>query len=80
MASNKKLPYVAQPGTVIKILQKIKEAKTPERFTQDFLKTKLGLKGGMIFFSKSGHKESDEYNHFWRCSNGKSTQAVYEGI
>ena len=22
----------------------------------------------LIFLSKSGHKESDEYNHFWRCS------------
>ncbi len=22
----------------------------------------------VIFLSKSGHKESDEYNHFWRCS------------
>ena len=25
----------------------------------------------MIFLSKSGHKESDEYNHFWRCSIGE---------
>jgi hypothetical protein len=23
---------------------------------------------GVILLSKSGHKESDEYNHFWRCS------------
>jgi len=22
----------------------------------------------LILLSKSGHKESDEYNHFWRCS------------
>ena len=22
----------------------------------------------VILLSKSGHKESDEYNHFWRCS------------
>ena len=22
----------------------------------------------LIFLSKSGHQESDEYNHFWRCS------------
>lgn len=41
-----KLPYVNQPGTMVKILNKIKEAKTPDRFTQDFLDTKLGFKGG----------------------------------
>jgi hypothetical protein len=41
-----KLPYVTQPGTIVKILKKAKEAKTPDRFTQDFLETKLGFKGG----------------------------------
>jgi len=41
-----KLPYVNQPGTMVKILNKVKEAKTPDRFTQDFLETKLGFKGG----------------------------------
>jgi len=41
-----KLPYVAMPGSVIKILNKIKEAKTPDRFTYDFLETKLGFRGG----------------------------------
>jgi hypothetical protein len=30
----------------VKILLKIKEAKTPDRFTQDFLKTVLGFKSG----------------------------------
>jgi hypothetical protein len=34
------------PGSLAKILDKIKEAKTPERFTQDFLATKMGFKGG----------------------------------
>ena len=41
-----KLPYVAVPSTNIKILNKVKEAKTPDRFTADFLETKLGFKGG----------------------------------
>jgi hypothetical protein len=41
-----KLPYVNVPGTIRKILNKVKEAKTPERFTDDFLQTKLGFKGG----------------------------------
>ncbi len=41
-----KLPYVVQPGSIAKILAKIAEAKTPERFTQDYLATKLGFPGG----------------------------------
>src|SRR4030042_7086605 len=41
-----KLPYVALPGIIVKILNKAKEAKTPDRFTDDFLETKLGFKGG----------------------------------
>jgi hypothetical protein len=41
-----KLPYVNQPGSMVKILEKIQSAKTPDRFTTDFLTTKLGFKGG----------------------------------
>lgn len=41
-----KLPYVNQPGSMVKILEKIQSAKTPDRFTLDFLETKLGFKGG----------------------------------
>src|SRR5436190_13416198 len=41
-----KLPYVAQPGIVKKVLEKARDAKTPDRFTVDFLETKLGFKGG----------------------------------
>lgn len=41
-----KMPYLAFPGAVAKILVKIKEAKTPDRFTQDFLESTLGFKGG----------------------------------
>ena len=43
---SQKLPYLPSPGTVPKVLDKIIEAKTPERFTIDFLGTKLGFKGG----------------------------------
>ena len=46
MAASTKLPYVMQPGMIVKILAKIREAKSPERFTQDFLQTKLGFRGG----------------------------------
>lgn len=41
-----KLPYLASPGVVGKTLNKIQEARRPDRFTQDFLGTKLGLSGG----------------------------------
>ena len=41
-----KLPYVVQPSLIKKILEKVKDAKTPDRFTIDFLETKLGCRGG----------------------------------
>jgi uncharacterized protein DUF5343 len=41
-----KLPYVVQPGSIRKILDKVRDAKTPDRFTTDFLDTKLGFRGG----------------------------------
>lgn len=39
-------PYMNATGLTKKILDKIKEAATPDRFTQDFLKTKMGFTGG----------------------------------
>ena len=39
-------PYLLSPGTLPKALEKIKVAATPPRFTQDFLNTKLRMKGG----------------------------------
>lgn len=41
-----KLPYMLSPGLIPKILAKIQEARRPDRFTQDFLGTKLGHSGG----------------------------------
>lgn len=41
-----KLPYMASPGLVPKILAKMEEARRPDRFTQDFLENKLGHSGG----------------------------------
>src|ERR1700716_1282966 len=41
-----KLPYLNIPGSIPKILSKITEARRPERFTQDYLETILGFKGG----------------------------------
>lgn len=44
--ADEKLPYVMAYGLITKTLDKIKTAATPDRFTQDFLATKLGVKGG----------------------------------
>lgn len=41
-----KLPYMLSTGLLPKILNKIKDARKPERFTQDFLGTKLGYTSG----------------------------------
>lgn len=40
------LPYSSSAGTLEKMLEKIKAAATPERVTQDFVSTKLAMKGG----------------------------------
>lgn len=40
------LPYMVSSGLIPKILTKIEEAKRPDRFTQDFLGTKLGHASG----------------------------------
>ena len=41
-----KIPYMTSTGLIPKILEKIQNARRPERFTQDFLGTKLGHSGG----------------------------------
>ena len=41
-----KLPYMLSTGLIPKILKKVQDARRPERFTQDFLETKLGHSGG----------------------------------
>jgi hypothetical protein len=40
------LPYVLAPKKLIELLEKIKEAATPEKVTKDFLTTKIGLAKG----------------------------------
>lgn len=39
-------PYLASPGVLTTVLNKIKSAATPPRFTQDFLKDTLAMSGG----------------------------------
>jgi hypothetical protein len=44
--SSGKIPYLSAYGHITKVLDKIRTASVPDRFTQDFLATKLGLTGG----------------------------------
>ncbi len=83
-----KLPYVNVPGTMVKILNKIKEAQTPDRFTQDFLETKLGFKGGTarqflplakkLGLLKSDGTPTDLYKKFRNAAT--STAAMAEAL
>lgn len=43
---NKNMPYVANPGTLKTMLERIKESILPERFNGEFVETKLKMKGG----------------------------------
>ena len=40
------LPYLASPGSIKTALDKVRSAAVPERVTQDFVQTKLAIKGG----------------------------------
>lgn len=58
------LPYLASPGSIKVCLDKIKAAATPDRVTQDFVMTKLQIKGGtgaalIPFLKKIGFAASD---------------------
>ena len=58
------IPYVNAYGAITKALERIQTAPTPERFTQDFLFTKLNLKGGspkpiIPFLKRTGFLNSD---------------------
>lgn len=59
-----KLPYMNAYGNIAKGLTRIGNAATPPRFTQDFLATKLDLKGGsprplIPFLKRTGFLGSD---------------------
>lgn len=93
MAEN--LPYSTSIGTLENILEKIKTASVPERFTQDFVKTKLAMKGGSAascipFLKKMGFVASDgtpteSYREFRnpaksRIAVGRAFKKLYERL
>ena len=79
-------PFMNGYGTAAKILNKMKEAQTPERFTQDFLATKLGFPGGTarpfialakrIGFLETDGRPTDIYKSFRNPSQSKAAMAA----
>jgi len=79
------LPYVTASGNVEKALQGIKNAATPERVSQDFVKTILGIKGGSgnqmtsflkkIGFVNADGSPSDLYKRFRNTATTGSAAA-----
>lgn len=58
------LPYLNATSYITKVLEKIKEAETPPRFSQDFLATTLQMPGGsprpvIPFLKRTGFLASD---------------------
>jgi hypothetical protein len=79
-------PFMNGYGTAGKILAKIKEAQTPDRFTLDFLSTKLGFPGGTakpfislakrIGFLETDGRPTDLYKGFRNPSQSKAAMAA----
>lgn len=79
-------PFMNGYGTTAKILSKIKEAQTPDRFTQDFLSTKLGFPGGTarpfiplakrLGLLEGDGKPSDLYKAFRNHAHSKAAMAT----
>lgn len=58
------IPYLNAYGNITKALERMIPASTPQRFTQDFLETKLNLKGGSArpiipFLKRTGFLSGD---------------------
>jgi len=58
------LPYLNAPGNITKVLNKVKDAETPPRFSQDYLATTLQMPGGSArpvipFLKRTGFLASD---------------------
>lgn len=82
------LPYVTAPGNIERALQGIKSAATPERVTQDFVKTILKIPGGSgdqitsylkkLGFANADGSPSNIYKKFRNSST--SGQAAAEAL
>lgn len=62
--ASSKVPYLQAPGNIKRVLDKIQQATTPPKFTQDFLATTLDMSGGAArpiipFFKRAEFLSSD---------------------
>lgn len=83
------VPYVQAYGNITKALERIRQAQTPPRFTQDFLETKLDMSGGSArpvipFLKRTGFLGSDGtptalYKRF-RGTDAQSGAAAAEAL
>jgi hypothetical protein len=79
------LPYVTAPGNIDRALKAIQSAATPERVTQDFVKTILKIPGGSgdqmtsflrkIGFSNADGAPTDIYKRFRNTSTSGAAAA-----
>ena len=82
------LPYAQNTSTLTKMLDKIKTASVPDKFSQDFVSTKLTMRGGtprstIPFIKKLGLVTSDgtptkRYSEF--RNSDKSGLAIAQGM
>jgi hypothetical protein len=83
------VPYVQAYGNITKALERMRQAQTPPRFTQDFLETNLNLRGGSArpvipFLKRTGFLGSDGtptdlYRRF-RGTDSQSAAAAAEAL
>lgn len=83
-------PYITATGLVSKILDKIKVAATPDRFTQDYLATELGFAGGSarafiplakrIGLIASDGTPTELYKQFRSTNSATSKSAIAKAI
>lgn len=83
------IPYLTAYGNISKALERIKQAQTPPRFTQDFLETKLDMSGGgarpvIPFLKRTGFlgtdgSPTDLYKRF-RGTDEQSGAAAAEAL
>lgn len=81
--ATKNIPYFTVPGTLARVLEKIKSAGTPDNFNGDFLENTLGFKGGnyktfipwakKIGFINSDGTPSSLYKKFRNPKTSKSS-------
>src|SRR5262245_30446744 len=90
--AEEKIPYLMAYGVIPKTLEKIRSAATPDRFTQDFLSTKLAIQSGTakavipclerVGFLGTDGSPTDRYKRFRNtaASGAAAAEALRQGF